>query len=233
MIFSNASRPVQSHRRLAFGQLLHAARALVSTLLASLSVLAAQVSVAATQAPSDATRTEHFAAQVLFTADHRQRPFAVVDKRAATITVFRSDGSRVASTPVLIGQAPGDDSMPGVGERTQQGRLRPNDLTTPAGRFDTEPGRHISGERVVWIDYGKALSIHRVRPGPVMADRMQRLALGGASDRRVSAGCVVVPETFFEGVIEPTFGRTRGVVYVMPEDGAWQRLWPALAGAGA
>lgn len=202
-------------------------------LVASVPIGGAQAAMAATEAPSDATRTQNFAAQVLFAADHRQRPFAIVDKRAATITVYRGDGSRVASTPVLIGQAPGDESMPGVGERTQLGRLRPDDLTTPAGRFDTEPGRHSSGERIVWIDYGNALSIHRVRPGRVRADRVQRLAFGAASDRRVSAGCVVVPESFFEDVIEPTFGRTRGVVYVMPEDGAWQRLWPALAGAGA
>ena len=233
MIFSNASRPVQGRRPGAFGLFLRTAHWAVSTLVASVSLFGAQASVAAIEAPSDATRAQHFATQVLFAADHRQRPFAVVDKRAATITVFRGDGSRVASTPVLIGQAPGDDSMPGVGERTQQGRLRPADLTTPAGRFDTEPGRHSSGERIVWFDYGNALSIHRVRPGPARADRLQRLAFGGASDRRVSAGCVVLSEAFFDTVIEPTFGRSRGVVYVMPEDVPWQRLWPALAAAGA
>lgn len=233
MILASSIRRVQPRPTTACGRFLRAAQVAAWVLAASASILGAQASVAATEAPSDATRAQRFAAQVLFTADHRQRPFAIVDKRAATITVFRGDGSRVASTPVLIGKAQGDDSTPGVGERTQQGRLRPDDLTTPAGRFDTEPGRHISGERIVWIDYGKALSIHRVRPGPVRADRIQRLAFGGANDRRVSAGCVVVPEAFFENVIEPTFGRTRGVVYVMPEDGAWQRLWPALAGAGA
>lgn len=233
MTFFNPGRQTRRQRAPAFGFFLRAAHRIVAILVASLSILGAQASVAATHEPSDATRSQQFAAQVLFVADHRQRPFAVVDKRAATLTVYRGDGSLVASTPVLIGQALGDESMPGVGERTEQGRLRPVDLTTPAGRFDTEPGRHTSGERVVWIDYGSALSIHRVRAGAGRADRLQRLASGGANDRRVSAGCVVVSDAFFESVIEPVFGRTRGVVYVMPENGPWQRLWPALAGAGA
>ena len=36
-------------------------------------------------------------------------------------------------------------------------------------------------------------------------------------DRRISLGCVVVPVAFYESVIAPTLGQSRGVVYVLPE----------------
>ena len=169
---------------------------------------------------------------MLLAGDHRQRPFAVVDKRAATITVYSAGGRWVGTSTALLGQAPGDLSVPGVGRRTAQGTLRASDMTTKAGRFDTEPGLHVSGDRVVWIDYEDALAIHRVRSGAQRADRLQRLAQGSAGARRISAGCVVVSEAFFDQVIAPVIGRARGVVYVMPEGGLWQAMWPDLAGAG-
>ncbi len=182
---------------------------------------------------SPGTATRQFAAQVLWAGDHRQRPFAVVDKRAATIAVYSGRGQLVGTTAALLGQAPGDRSEPGVGLRTERRQLRPSDLTTKAGRFDAEPGLHISGDHVVWLDYEDALAIHRVRAGPQRADRLQRLGRGSAAERRVSAGCVVVTDAFFDEVIAPVLGRARGVVYVLPEQGNWQTLWPELAGAGA
>lgn len=187
---------------------------------------------ASAEAPSPSAATRQLAAQVLLAGDHRQRPFAVVDKHAATVAVYSARGQLVGTSGALLGQAPGDRSMPGVGLRTERGQLRGSDMTTKAGRFETEPGLHISGDRVVWIDYDDALAIHRVRAGPQRADRLQRLAQGSAAERRVSAGCVVVSEAFFDQVIGPVLGRTRGVVYVMPEQGAWQAMWPDLAGAG-
>ncbi len=188
------------------------------------------IGVAPSASPASAlSATAQLSAQVLATADHRQRPFAVVDKQTATISVFTGQGRLLASSSVLLGQAPGDHAVRGAGERTQQGLLSVDDRTTPAGRFDTEPGRNLSGEAIVWIDYDSALAIHRVRPGAAQLDRQLRLASTDPLAKRVSAGCVVVPEAFFDAVIGPLFGRQRGVVYVLPEDSPWQRLWPALA----
>lgn len=211
----------------------------IRLLVASLAwVLAAASASASTPRESHAdvaslsAATRQLAAQVLLAGDHRQRPFAVVDKRAATIAVYSGRGELIGTTAALLGQAPGDLSVPGVGLRTERGQLRPGDLTTKAGRFDTEPGLHISGDRVVWLDYEDALAIHRVRAGPQRADRLRRLAQGNAIERRVSAGCVVVSEAFFDQVIAPVLGGARGVVYVMPEQAPWQALWPDLAGAG-
>lgn len=160
--------------------------------------------------------------RILASADHGGLPFAIVDKKAATVAVYLGDGRLVGATPVLLGQTPGDRSVPGVGERTQSGQLRADDRTTPAGRFATQPGHNLSGESIVWVDYASALAIHRVRPGPSQERRVQGLASPDARDRRLSAGCVVVPEAFYDTVVHPVLGRGPGVVYVMPEDGLAQ-----------
>ena len=166
-------------------------------------------------------------AGVLMTADHRQQPFAVVDKRAATISVYRADGVLAGTSSVLLGSTPGDYSMPGVGERAQTGQLRADDRTTPAGRFNSEPGRNRAGDAIVWVDYASAFAIHRLRAGPSKEHRARRLRSVSAADKRVSDGCVVVPEAFFDAVVQPTLGRTRGVVYVLPELGVQQALQQA------
>jgi hypothetical protein len=118
---------------------------------------------------------------------------------------------------VLLGETAGDQIIPGVGARAQRGRLSPGDRVTTAGRFVSEPGHNLSGESVVWIDYESALAIHRMRPGAAQQDRALRLASADPQARRVSAGCVVVPVAFYEAVVAPVLGRSRGVIYVMAE----------------
>ncbi len=166
--------------------------------------------------PAGATPSPHMpgvaalalARQVIAAADHGGLPFAVVDKKAAVLTV-------------LLGADHGDRAVPGVGARTQSGQLRKGDRVTTAGRFVSQPGRNLAGESVVWIDYDSALAIHRVRPGTSQQHRATRLASVDPQARRVSAGCVVVPVAFYEAVVSPVLGRSRAVIYVMPEaDGA-------------
>ena len=148
---------------------------------------------------------------------HRQQPFAVVDKQAATIRVYRADGALAGTSAVLLGSTRGDHTMPGVGERAQTGQLRASDRTTPAGRFHSEPGHNRNGDAIVWLDYASAFAIHRLRAGPSKEHRARRLSSTSAADKRVSDGCVVVPEAFYDAVVQPTLGRARGVVYVLPE----------------
>lgn len=152
-------------------------------------------------------------------ADHQQRPFAIVDKRAALLAVFHADGHLAGSTSALLGSDYGDGSAAGVGERTQRGALRPGDATTPAGRFVTAPGHNHTGEAVVWIDLETAFAIHRLRPGRSHAARARRLASADPRNKRVSAGCVVVPAAFFDGVVLPVMGHQPAMVYVLPESG--------------
>ena len=155
--------------------------------------------------------------RVLASADHGGLPFAVVDKKAAVMTIFLGNGQLVGSTPVLLGRTAGDRAMPGVGARTQRGQLGTADRVTTAGRFGSEPGHNLAGESVIWIDYESALAIHRLRPGSSQQDRALRLASADPQARRVSAGCVVVPVAFYEALVDPVLGRSRGVVYVMAE----------------
>ncbi|WP_255440596.1 L,D-transpeptidase [Caenimonas sedimenti] len=156
---------------------------------------------------------------VLRHGDHGGRPFAVVDKRLARIYVFDGQGRLTGETAALLGQTWGDHTVPGVGERAQTGSVRPDERTTPAGRFDSMPGRNLKGEAVIWVDHASAFAIHRLRPDAAQRARQIRLATASPDDNRASLGCVIVSVRFYEDIIEPTLGRSRSVVYVLPETG--------------
>jgi len=160
--------------------------------------------------------------------DAGRRPFVVVDKKEARLYVFEPGGRLLAATPVLLGSAFGDHTAPGVGERAQAGPIPAQERTTPAGRFLTHAGRNLEGEHVVWVDYDSAFALHRLRPGSSHEQRQQRLASPTPRDNRISSGCVVVPVAFYLEVIEPLLGRTRGVVYVLPETQPAREVFGAM-----
>ena len=149
-------------------------------------------------------------------ADNQQRPFAIVDKRDARLYVFTAQGQLNGASSVLLGLAPGDESAPDIAHR-EPASLAPAERTTPAGRYRTEPGHNHKGEDIVWFDYDASLAIHRLRPAPPGERRRERLESASADVKRISFGCVVVPVAFYEQVVEPSLGRQRGVVYVLPE----------------
>ncbi|VTU37310.1 hypothetical protein RA8CHR_05690 [Variovorax sp. RA8] len=150
------------------------------------------------------------------TGDNQGAAFAVVDKKGARVHVFDAGGKKRASAPILLGLARGDDSVPGIGERPMA-QIRPEERTTPAGRFATEPGRNLQGEDIVWVDYDAAVSMHRVRATNPAERRLERLATPGVEDNRISYGCINVPAAFYDAHVKPTLGAHRGVVYVLPE----------------
>ncbi len=150
--------------------------------------------------------------------DAHGRPFVIVDKRAARIYVFGAAGELVGTSSTLLGQARGDLPVPGAGQKPPS-RLLPDERKTPAGRFESLPGRNLQGEPVVWVDYDTGIAIHRVRPGISQMQRVNSLATDDPANKRLSLGCVVVPENFFLAVVLPTLGHARGTVYVLPEDG--------------
>jgi hypothetical protein len=198
-------------------------RALCALAAAWLGLGISQPATAGTQ-PDDATLLSRWIAS---SGDNGGRPYAIVDKKAAHAFVFAADGSLVGATPVLLGLARGDHSVPGVGD------LAPADIpvadrTTPAGRFVSRPGKNLTGEEVVWFDYHAGLAIHRLRPNAAHAARLQRLEAGRPDRRRVSAGCVVVPVAFYEEVVAPVLGRSRAVLYVLPEVRSPQDVFSGL-----
>ena len=156
--------------------------------------------------------------------DNQGLPYVILDKRDARVFVFDASGRIVASSPVLLGAAPGDDSVEGIGTRPMH-LVRPEEKTTPAGRFVAEAGRNTHGEDVVWIDYDAAVSMHRVRMVDPRERRLERLASPDPAERRISYGCINVPVAFFESVVWPILRTTRAVAYVLPETRSVQAVF--------
>lgn len=166
--------------------------------------------------------------RVLAQADHQQRPFVILDKKAAKVFVFDGQGALQGESLVLLGHAIGDDSVPGIGNRPIAD-IQPFERTTPAGRFAAEPGLNHEREDIVWIDYNAAVSMHRLRASAAPAERRpQRLASPSVEDNRISYGCVNVPPPFYDAHIRPSLGEGGGVVYVLPETRSLQQQFPKL-----
>jgi len=151
------------------------------------------------------------------THDHHGKGFFLIDKVNATLYVFDRHASLRASSPVLLGAALGDDSVPGIGDRPMA-EILPLERTTPAGRFVAEVGRNHQGEDIVWVDYGAAVSMHRVRTGNAIERRAERLRTSTVDDNRISYGCINVPVAFYDRHVQAVFAASRtAVVYVLPE----------------
>ncbi len=168
------------------------------------------------------------AAWVLASADNGNLPFVIVEKNEARMFVFDGAGRLRGATAALLGLAGGDRAVPGIGERPLA-QILPSERTTPAGRYLSQAGLNLQGEQVIWVNYNEGLAIHRLRPGKSQEQRRERLASGTPKDNRISLGCVVVPVAFYESVVSPVLGNTRGVVYILPEDTPVYALFDALS----
>ena len=159
---------------------------------------------------------QHVADWVVDSGDNRGMPFVIVDKMDAKVFVFDADGRLRGAAPALLGLARGDDSIPGIGDR-KLSDIRPEERTTPAGRFVASLGYNFNGKDVLWVDYDGAVSLHRVVTTKPTERRLQRLATPTPLDNRISYGCINVPAKFFDNVVSPAFTGTNGIVYVLPE----------------
>lgn len=189
---------------------------------------AATASVASFGAQPASAEARYAAASVMASADNKGLPFVIVDKKDAKMFVFDATGVLRGASSALLGLAGGDHAVPGTGQRPVAD-IPLAERTTPAGRFLSQPGRNLQGEEVIWINYNEGLAIHRVRPGNSREQRLERLASGTPLDNRVSLGCVVVPVAFFESVVSPLLGKSRSVVYVLPEESSVQAQFDALS----
>lgn len=158
----------------------------------------------------------HVANWAVASGDNQGMPFLIIDKVNAKVFVFDAQGSLSGAAPALLGLARGDDSTPGIGER-KLSTIRPEERTTPAGRFVASLGQDLHGAEMLWIDYDTAISLHRVVTGTAAERRAQRLASASASDKRISYGCINVPAKFYDKLISPAFTGTSGIVYILPE----------------
>jgi hypothetical protein len=158
----------------------------------------------------------HVADWVVDSGDNRGMPFVIVDKTEAKVFVFAADGRLNNAAPALLGLARGDDAVPGIGDRAVLS-IRPEERTTPAGRFVAALDRNLRGKEILWVDYEGAVSMHPVVSNKPEERRLQRLATPTPLDNRISYGCINVPAKFFENVVRPAFTGTDGIVYVLPE----------------
>lgn len=158
----------------------------------------------------------HLANWIAGSNDNQHSDFIIVDKKHATLYVFSGQARLLGMSPVLLGAAVGDDSVPGIGMRPL-GQVRPEERTTPAGRFIAERGHNARGEDVVWVDYEAAVSMHRVLRTNPKERRLERLASASIADNRISWGCINVPVAFYENTVRPIFSTHRAPVYVLPE----------------
>jgi hypothetical protein len=163
------------------------------------------------------------------TGDNAGMPFVLVDKQAARLHVFNATARLQDSTPVLLGSATGDESVPGIGDRPVA-QVQPHERTTPAGRFVGRFGHTLTAEDVVWVDYDAAVSMHRVRPTLQPRERRaERLASATIDDNRISYGCINVPAAFYDANIHPVFSSMPAVVYVLPEQKTLGEVFFGLA----
>jgi hypothetical protein len=145
-----------------------------------------------------------------------QRQFIVIDKQRARLFVFSTRGKLEAESPILLGAARGDFSVPGIGER-RLADIKAHEKTTPAGGFFSRPGHNLAGEDVIWLDYEAGVSMHRVRATNPAERRLERLASETSLDNRISYGCINVPKQFYERRVRPIFGADGAWIYVIPE----------------
>lgn len=153
---------------------------------------------------------------VVASGDNDGMPFVIIDKVQARLFVFYPDGRLRGASAALLGLARGDDSVPGIGDRALS-TIRPEERTTPAGRFVASLGADLGVKDVLWVDYPDAISLHRVITTKPKERRLQRLASPTPDDNRISYGCINVPAKFYDGVVRPSFTGTSGVVYILPE----------------
>lgn len=91
-------------------------------------------------------------------------PFMIIDKVHARAMIFDARGQLQGTAPALLGLARGDDSAPGIGQR-KLSSVRPDERTTPAGRFVASRDRDVNGREMLWVDFDSAISVHPVVKG--------------------------------------------------------------------
>lgn len=187
-----------------------------------------RAAAAAAVANPASEEVRRFTDWVIASGDSRGLPFVIVDKKNTEVFVFRPEGTLRGAAPALVGLATGDLSVPGIGDR-KLSDIRPEERTTPAGRFVAALGHDLGEKDIVWVDYAAAISMHRVITGNPKDRRLHRLATPRTTDNRITYGCINVPVRFYDEVVGPTFKGTSGIVYILPEVRPVGEIFPAYA----
>lgn len=180
------------------------------------SVVARERKLANFRQEDASSEVKHVAHWAVDSGDSGGMPYLIIDKVNARVFVFDAAGELQGVQPALLGMGRGDSTTEGIGD-LKLAAIRPQDRTTPAGRFVASLDRDLQGREILWIDYDDALALHRVAKGQPSERRAERLESSSADDNRISYGCINVPVSFYENVVSPAFTRTGGIVYILPE----------------
>jgi hypothetical protein len=171
-------------------------------------------------ASSDVQRVARWVAD---SRDNGGLPYLLVDKVNAQVYAYDGSGKLAGSAPALLGMAKGDRLL--VSNSMAVDDIPPSRRITPAGRFVSRLARDEHGEELLVIDYEAAISLHPVVKGTPEERRAERLGSPTPRDNRISHGCINVPKDFYASVVSPSFSRTRGVVYILPEAGSAEEIF--------
>ena len=158
--------------------------------------------------------------------DNQGMPFVIIDKNDAKVFVFHAHGGLRGAAPVLLGLTVGDYTAPGLGNKPLSA-VTIDERTTPTGRYLAALDKNVKGGELLWIDYDSALSLHPVVKGKPEERRAERLNSPSPLDNRVSYGCVNAPVDFFKKIVSPSFKKSDGIVYILPETRPAQQVFAA------
>jgi hypothetical protein len=179
-------------------------------------------------APTISADTARMADWIASSRDNHSLPYAVIDKKAASLVLFDRHGKVIGAAPVLIGIALGDDATPGVGKKSLA-QLGPAEKTTPAGRFLAKYGWAAGRQRVLWVDYADSVGLHPIPKDAAKSEhRRERMLSPTSDDNRTTFGCINVPASFYAKRVRPLFQRKGGYVYVTPDTKPIETVFPGL-----
>ena len=162
------------------------------------------------------------------TSDNAALPYIIIDKNAASLSLYSGKRKLLGQAPVLIGVAAGDEASPGVGSKNLA-EIGPAEKTTPAGRFLAKFGLAAGTHKVLWVDYANSVALHPIPPGASRKERRrQRMASLTPDDNRITFGCINVPDAFYAKSVRPLFQKKGGYVYVLPDTRALEEVFPPL-----
>jgi len=175
------------------------------------------------QLASASPQVQDVARWIADSRDNSNLPYLLIDKVNAQVFAFDRSGKLEGSAPALLGMAKGDRLL--VSNAMAVDDIPPESRITPAGRFLSRLAIDNHGAELLVIDYDAAISLHPVVKGTPEERRAERLGSATSEDNRISHGCINVPKDFYATVVSPTFTRTRGVVYILPESGSAAALF--------
>ncbi len=156
--------------------------------------------------------------------DNQRLPFVIIDKINAKVFVFDAGGHLLGVDAALLGMGRGDRYDAGASNQ-KISSVKPADRITPAGRFIVSLQRDNHGKEILLIDYDASIAMHPVVKGTPAERRAERLNSATAQDNRISYGCINVPVRFYQEIVSPTFTKTNGIVYILPEASSANKMF--------